>query len=205
MSHESRSWSNPTAIVTFEDGDPSEDPWVAGMPAPEEIKIEAYSSEWPKVFDVLKSLIVKKLPKIVLNIEHVGSTAVPSLPAKPVIDIDLIVGDPDREENYVPALTAIGYVFAVRELSWYRHRMLRHDAPRVNLHVFGPSCPEHIRHILFRDWLCGHPDDRAHYAEAKARAKEGLDNVQLYNRNKQAVIREIYQKIFKHRGWIAAE
>jgi len=204
MGGASRSWPDPTAIVIFEDGDSSENPWVTGTPGPEEIKIEAYSSEWPRVFDGCESLIAKALPGIAVSIEHVGSTAVPSLPAKPVIDVDLIVGDPDREEDYVPALKAMGYVLTVRERSWYRHRMLRHDAPRVNLHVFGPSCPEHVRHLLFRDWLCDHPDDRARYADAKVLAKAGVDNVEHYNRKKQAVVREIYHKIFVHRGWIAA-
>jgi GrpB-like predicted nucleotidyltransferase (UPF0157 family) len=118
-----------------------------------------------------------------------------------VIDIDLIVGDPNREEDYVPPLSALGYVLTVRELSWYRHRMLRHDVPRVNLHVFGPDCPEHIRHVLFRDWLCDHPEDRERYADIKSRARIGVDNVQDYNRNKQAVVRTIYQRIFEHHGW----
>jgi GrpB-like predicted nucleotidyltransferase (UPF0157 family) len=193
---------NPTDIITFEDGDPAENPWViAGEPRTEEIKIEAYSLEWPKLFGTSKSLIDKALSGVALNIEHIGSTAVPRLSAKPVIDIDLIVNDPDRDEDYVPVLSAIGYVLTVRERSWYRHRMLWHDAPRVNLHVFGPSCPEHIRHVLFRDWLRDHPDDQARYAEVKLKAKIGVDNGQDYNRNKQAVVREIYQRIFEHRGW----
>lgn len=202
MDRENRPWLDPTAILTFEDGDPVENPWVAGKPTTEEIKIEAYSPEWPKMFDTSKCLIAKTLLGVALDIEHVGSTAVPSLSAKPVIDIDLIVSDPDREDDYVPALSYLGYVLTVRERSWYRHRMLRRDMPRVNLHVFGPRCPEHVRHLLFRDWLCGHPDDRVRYAAVKLKAKSGVENVQDYNRNKQAVVRDIYQRIFEHRGWI---
>lgn len=203
MCRDSKSWRNPTAISTFEDGDPAENPCVAGKPRTEEIKIESYSLEWPKVFDICKSRIATALPGIALNVEHIGSTAVPWLPAKPVIDVDLIVADPDREGDYVPALAAIGYVLTIRERTWYRHRMLWHETLRVNLHVFGPCCPEHIRHLLFRDWLCDHPDDRARYTDAKVNANGGVDNVQHYNRNKQAVVREIYQQIFEHRGWIA--
>ena len=195
---------NPTEIVTFQDGDPAENPWVVtGKPQTEDIKIEAYSPEWPKLFETSKCLIAKALADIALSIEHVGSTAVPSLSAKPVIDIDLIVGDPDREQDYVPALSALGYVLTVRELSWYRHRMLRHHAPRVNLHVWAPDCLEHIRHVLFRDWLRGHPEERDHYADIKLKARLGVDNVQDYNRNKQAVVRAIYQKIFEHHQWKA--
>ena len=194
---------NPADIVTFEDGDPAENPWVTGKPRPEEIKIEIYSPEWPKLFEARKRQIAEALPGVALNIEHIGSTAVPGLSAKPVIDIDLIVANPDLEEDYVPALSLLGYVLTVRELSWYRHRMLRHDAPRVNLHVWAPNSPEHIRHILFRDWLCNHPEDRERYADIKQKAKIDVDTVQEYNRNKQAVVRAIYQRIFEDQRWTA--
>ena len=193
---------NPIEIVTFADGDPAENPWVVtGRPKPEEIKIEPYSPEWPSLFETKKCQIAKALPGIALKIEHIGSTAVPGLSAKPVIDIDLIVENPDCEVDYLPPLVALGYVLTVRELSWYRHRMLRHDAPRVNLHVWEPNCPEHVRHVLFRDWLRENPDDRKRYADSKLKAKVGVKNVEDYNRNKQAVIREIYQRIFEERGW----
>ena len=194
---------NPKDIMTFLKCDPAENPWIAGKPRTEEIKIEAYSPEWPKLFETRKCQIAEALLGIALNIEHVGSTAVPGLSAKPVIDIDLIVSDPDREQDYVPALSALGYVLTVRELSWYRHRMLRHDTARVNLHVFGPDCPEHIRHVLFREWLCGHSEDRERYADIKLKATLGVDNAQNYNRNKQAAVRAIYQRIFEHHGWKA--
>ncbi|MDH6233004.1 GrpB-like predicted nucleotidyltransferase (UPF0157 family) [Mesorhizobium soli] len=87
---------------------------------------------------------------------------------------------------------------------WYQHRMLRHDKPRVNLHVFGTGCPKHIRHILFRNWLCDHPEDRERYANTKTLANNGVSTAQDYNRNKQAVVRDIYRMIFEHRGWVNA-
>jgi GrpB-like predicted nucleotidyltransferase (UPF0157 family) len=196
---------NPIDIVTFADGDPAENPWViAGWPITEDIKLEAYSREWPRLFETCKCLIADALPAIALKIEHVGSTAVPGLSAKPVIDIDLIVENPDLEGEYIPALSALGYKLTIRERSWYRHRMLRHGSPRVNLHVWGPNCPEHVRHVLFRDWLRENPGDRECYADIKLRATVGVDNVEDYNRNKQAVIREIYQRIFEARGWSGA-
>ncbi|WP_416776658.1 GrpB family protein [Xenorhabdus budapestensis] len=102
-----------------------------------------------------------------MNIEHVGSTAVPGMVAKPVIDIDLIVEDPTQEEKYVPALERLGYDLTVREPNFYQHRCLRLAKPRVNLHVFGLDFPEHIRHIWFRDWLREHPEDCERYIAAK--------------------------------------
>jgi GrpB-like predicted nucleotidyltransferase (UPF0157 family) len=191
--------------MTFADGEPAENPWVAGAPPAETIELAPYSPEWPALFNATKEAIVRALDGVALKIEHVGSTAVPNLIAKPIIDIDLIVADPAREEVYVPVLAALGYVLTIRERTWYQHRMLRHDRPRINLHVFGPDCPEYARHVLFRDWLRDHPEDRARYVQVKAEARIGVTDVRAYNRNKQAVIRDIYRRIFDSRGWGAAE
>jgi GrpB-like predicted nucleotidyltransferase (UPF0157 family) len=189
------------AITTFADGDPAENPWVGGAPPIEVIEIAAYSPEWPLLFEARKKLIARALSGIALKIEHVGSTAVPNLAAKPIIDMDLIVIDPAREDTYVPALAAVGFALTIREPSWYEHRMLRHDQPPTNLHVFGPGCAEHIRHILFRDWLRRHPEDCARYTRVKQDARIGVTDVRDYNRNKEAVIRDIYARIFRSRGW----
>lgn len=203
MAYGMEDWPAPSAITTFADGDPGENPWVAGAPPQEAIEIAAYSPAWPALFEASKESIARALPGVALHIEHVGSTAVPGLAAKPIVDMDLIVEDPTREEIYAPALAALGYGLIVRERTWYQHRMLRRDRPRINLHVFGRACPEHARHVLFRDWLRTHPQDCARYARAKHEASLGVANVQDYNRNKQAVVRDIYRTIFASRGWEA--
>ncbi|MGO4741359.1 GrpB family protein [Bosea sp. 2KB_26] len=189
-------------IIVFEEGDPNENPWVSGSPTIENIVVEKYSPLWVQEFNKQQKNIETALADFSVKIEHVGSTAVPGLPAKPVIDIDLIVEDPSRETDYVPTLSRIGYKLTIREPSWYQHRMLRLAEPRVNLHVFGRNCPEHIRHVLFRDWLRAHPDDRQRYADAKSIAADGVDTANAYNMNKQSVVRDIYQTIFRARGLI---
>lgn len=194
---------NAMEIMTFEEGDPNENPWVAGKPKQEDISVEPYSPQWEASFESQRDKIAHALGETAVAIEHVGSTAVLGLPAKPVIDIDLIVSDPNEEQAYVPALTRVGYELTVRERSWYQHRMLRLEHPRVNLHVFGPDCPEHTRHRLFRDWLREHADDRQLYADAKLAAKHGVSTAHDYNKNKQEVVRNIYQRIFISNGWMA--
>lgn len=189
-------------IIVFEEGDPDENPWISGSPTIENIVVESYSPFWVDEFNKQQKSIATALSDSFVEIEHVGSTAVPGLHAKPVIDIDLIVDDPGRETDYVPALSRIGYTLTIREPSWYQHRMLRLAEPRVNLHVFGRNCPEHLRHLLFRDWLRAHPDDRQRYADAKSIAAEGVDTAHAYNMNKQTVVRDIYQKIFRAHGLI---
>jgi len=92
-----------------------------------------------------------------LQLEHVGSTSVPGLAAKPVIGIDLMVADPGRERDYVPALEAVGFRLVIREPWWYGHLALRAGEPARSLHVFGPDSPELARHRSFRDWLRATP------------------------------------------------
>ena len=99
MANSIEDWPPPSAITTFADGDPDENPWVSGAPPDEAIEIAAYSPEWPALFEASKELIAQALPGIALNTEHVGSTAVPNLAAKPIVDMDLIVerSDPGRD------------------------------------------------------------------------------------------------------------
>lgn len=183
-------------VRVFLDGDPAANPWVAGAPQPEALSVVPYDAAWPERFTTLRGRVEAAVGDAALAIEHVGSTAVPGLPAKDVIDIDLIVSDPSREERYAPALAAAGFDLTVREPSWYEHRMFRLDSPRANLHVFGPMAAEHHRHLLFRDWLIGNADDRDRYARAKSSAVIGAENAEDYNAAKHAVVREIYTRIF---------
>ncbi|MBD8453013.1 GrpB family protein [Serratia rubidaea] len=184
------------AVMHFADGDPDENPWVAGKPRQEEIDVVDYDPRWPQRFAQEKARLERALGPYALHIEHVGSTAVPALAAKPIIDIDLLVADPANEAGYIPPLTALGYVHTIREPSWYQHRMLRLDAPQINLHVFAIGSPEHLRHRLFRDWLIAHPEDRQRYVASKRRARQGVNTMTDYNRNKQETVRQIYAKIF---------
>lgn len=130
-------------ITRHHDADPAEDPWVHGPPAPELVEVVAYTPEWPIRYRTLAAGVAAALGDTVLDIEHVGSTAVEGLAAKDVIDIDLTVADPTDEDAYVPALENLGYVLTVRERSFHQHRCLRLASPRANLHVFGPDYPEH--------------------------------------------------------------
>jgi GrpB-like predicted nucleotidyltransferase (UPF0157 family) len=187
-------------ITRHWDPDPSEDPYVHGRPAAERISVVEADPVWPQLYERVAAEIRAALGPTALRLEHVGSTSIAGLPAKPVIDIDLTVADSRDEASYVAPLVGLGYDLFIREPSWHEHRMLRLDEPRVNLHVFSPDCPELVRHILFRDWLRGHPDDRALYAEAKHRSRVGILTTADYNLRKEPVIREIYGRAFREAG-----
>ena len=136
------------------------------------IELTAYDPGWPERYAIEEARIRAALGSAALVVEHVGSTAVPGMPAKNRLDIDLIVRDPSDEDVYVPLLEPAGYFLRSRDPGWYEHRCLWTEDHGVNLHVFGPDCDEYLRHVIFRDWLREHPDDRDLYAEAKRRSVE---------------------------------
>jgi GrpB-like predicted nucleotidyltransferase (UPF0157 family) len=125
-------------------------------------------------------------------LEHAGSTSVPGLAAKPIIDVVLGVPHSTDEAAYVPALEAAGFEFAIREPEWFEHRLFRGRDPRVNLHAFSADCAEIPRMLAFRDWLRWHPEDRVLYEREKRRLAEGTwETVQAYADAKTDVVREI--------------
>jgi len=193
-------------IVTFDDRPPppEESPWVDGHGPGREVAVLDPDPAWGERYRRLAGQIADALGELALAIEHVGSTAVPGLPAKPVIDIDLTLPDPAAERDYVPALAALRFVLAVREPWWYGHRLLRREDPACNLHVFAPGAAETARHLIFRDWLRAHPEDRRRYAQAKraaaARTRAAGGNTMDYNADKQAIVREIYARAFRALG-----
>ena len=151
-----------------------------------------YDPAWAGQFEQIAARLRAALGEAALAIEHVGSTAVPGLAAKPVIDVNLAVADTTHEDSYAPLLEAAGFRFAHREPEWFEHRMFKGQAPAVNLHVFPRDCPELQRMRLFRDWLRAHPDDREHYQRTKrALAQQAWPSVQDYADAKSAVITEI--------------
>ena len=137
---------------------------------PYAIEVIEYDERWPADFARAAALVHRALGDRVLELAHVGSTSVPGLPAKPVIDMDLVVADPADEAAYIPDLEASGFVHTIREPWWHEHRLLKHADPVTHLHVFGPDCPEVIRHRMFRQWLLDHPDDLRLYAATKRAA-----------------------------------
>ena len=172
------------------------------------VVIEDYNPDWPMWFAVEQAAIGAALGSRALRIEHTGSTAVPGLAAKSVIDILLLVLHTSDEQAYVPDLEAVGYTLRAREPAWYEHRFLirRVDqgAPYdVNLHVFSPdlAAPEIERLLAFRDWLRTHDDDRAYYERTKrALAQRNWKYLQHYANAKGDVVGEILTRAMRGRA-----
>jgi GrpB-like predicted nucleotidyltransferase (UPF0157 family) len=163
----------------------------------ESIVIEDYDPAWTDRFAAARSSLTEALGGQIIAVEHIGSTSVPGLAAKPIIDIDLLVDDTADESRYVPALERLGYRLVLREPWWHGHRMLVSATEDVNLHVWPQAAPEPIRHRLLRDWLCSHPQDRELYAMTKRRlARDTADRPGDYSLAKNDVIDDIYARIF---------
>ncbi len=156
------------------------------------IVVADYDPRWPEMFTVEAAKIRAALGERVVLLEHAGSTSVPGLAAKPILDIVLVVADPADEAAYVPALEAAGYTLRIREPEWYQHRMLRGTEPDVNLHVFGVGCEEVDQMLLMRDWLRENDADRELYAQTKRElAQKNWTYVQNYADAKTEVVRAI--------------
>jgi GrpB-like predicted nucleotidyltransferase (UPF0157 family) len=128
-----------------------------------------YDPGWPALFAREEERIRGVLGDRVLRLEHTGSTSVPGLAAKPIIDITMTVADVLDEPAFAADLEAAGYRLAIREQEpeWYDHRVFKGPDTNVNLHVFSAGCRELDRMVGFRDWLRTHDDDRALYESTK--------------------------------------
>ncbi|KAK2608598.1 hypothetical protein QQS21_002824 [Conoideocrella luteorostrata] len=172
------------------------------------IEIVEPDPTWPEQFQEVKARIKAALGDTALAISHVGSTSVTDLPAKAIIDIDLTVGDILDEDSYVGPLQSAGFIFLFRERGWHQHRFfgLDREPTPVNLHVFGPDCPEVERHRIFREWLVDHPEERERYAEIKRisamQSREAGETVMDYNNRKEKVLQEILDNAFRALGYI---
>jgi GrpB-like predicted nucleotidyltransferase (UPF0157 family) len=156
------------------------------------ITLVEYDPAWPRLYQREAARIHAALGKRALLIEHVGSTAVPGLAAKPHIDTLVVVADSSDEASYVPALETAGYVLRIREPDWHEHRLFEGPDTDLNLHVFSEGCPEIERMLGFRDHLRRNEADRLLYESTKRRlARQTWRYVQHYADAKTAVVEEI--------------
>ena len=159
------------------------------------VELVEYDLEWPELFRQAEEKIRGALGERALSVEHVGSTSVPGLAAKPIIDINLEVADTTDEDAYVPPLEDAGYVLRIREPDWFEHRLFKGTDPAVNLHVFPAGCAELERMLRFRDHLRANDGDRDLYLRTKRElATRTWEHVQHYADAKSEVVEEIMRR-----------
>ena len=156
------------------------------------IYLAPYDPAWPSLFTRLAKHIYEVLGNATLLLEHVGSTSVPGLSAKPIMDMVLAVEVSSDESSYVKPLEEKGYTLRIREPNWYEHRLLKPPHVPGNLHVFSKGCEQIEQMLLFRDWLRNHADDRLLYEETKRKlAAQTWKYTQNYADAKTEVVQAI--------------
>ena len=131
------------------------------------ILLADYDPDWPVLYEREATRVRDILGDRVRLLEHVGSTSVPGLPAKPIIDMLLAVADSADEPAYVPSMDAGGYVVRIREPDWHEHRVFKGPDTDINLHTFSDGSVEIERMLAFRDRLRTHDDERERYLQTK--------------------------------------
>ena len=153
------------------------------------IVLVPYRQEWPETFRLHRERIAEALGAGALGIDHIGSTAVPGLDAKPVVDMLVVVTDSADEDSYLPAMEDCGYVLRVREPEFEEHRMFRTPERDVHVHVLSERSPEIERYLRFRDALRATPFLRARYQELKrSLASQGPQDMNGYARAKSEFV-----------------
>ena len=156
------------------------------------ITLVEYDPRWPALFDREAARIRAVLGAAAVRVEHVGSTSVPGLAAKPIIDMLLAVPDSADEPAYVPALEDAGYVLSIREPDWFEHRLFKGPDTDINLHVFTVGAAEIDQMLMFRDWLRADEADRDAYLRVKRDlAKRTWRHVQHYADSKTAIVQQV--------------
>jgi GrpB-like predicted nucleotidyltransferase (UPF0157 family) len=167
--------------------------WVGPPPTLRtRIEIRDYDPEWPRLFEREAARVRSVLGDRVVRLEHAGSTSVPGLPAKPIIDMVLELPDSSDEPAYLPDMEAAGYTLVIREPEWFEHRVFKGPDTNINLHVFTAGSAEVERMLRFRDWLRSNPADLELYLRTKRElAARDWKYVQQYADSKSAVVQEI--------------
>ena len=157
-----------------------------------EIRIVDYDPSWPAKFEEHAENIRVALGHMALQVEHIGSTSVPGLAAKPKIDMLVVVPDSANEDAYVPLLETAGYALHLREPHWHEHRFFKPAQEDVNVHVVSRGSTEIGRWLVFRDRLRSSADDRRRYEQTKRElARRKWPNTDAYAAAKSEVIEEI--------------
>ncbi|HNW95442.1 MAG TPA: GrpB family protein [Anaerolineaceae bacterium] len=163
-----------------------------------QVVVVPWQPEWPARFEEIAAALLPALEGLICAVEHVGSTSVPGLAAKPIIDIDIIIPDLSAFPRVRGALAALGYRHE-GDLGIPGREAFKYDGkPELmahHLYVCTRDAAELRRHLALRDYLCAHPQDRERYAQVKlAAAARYPTDIDAYIEEKSAIIQEIYSR-----------
>lgn len=160
-----------------------------------------YDPQWKESFTLLKQRVENALGELAIAVEHVGSTSVEGLFAKPIIDLDIVIDDYSVLNEAIKRLSEIGYIhegdlgIEGREAFDY---IGKEALPKHHLYVCPKDSKELARHIAFRDYLRSNPEAVAEYSKIKEEAARLYPNdIDGYMRYKSPCIEKFYKEIFE--------
>jgi GrpB-like predicted nucleotidyltransferase (UPF0157 family) len=131
------------------------------------VRLEPYTPEWKRLFEQEKAAFQKELGSYILDIQHIGSTSIPAMLAKPIVDIAIAVADFDEARVCIPIVERMGYEYRGERGVPRRHMFAKGDPRNFHVHMLEINSLEWQNHLLFRDYLCQHPYLAHEYAELK--------------------------------------
>ena len=162
-----------------------------------QVEVVPYDPAWPQLFEEEAARIKQALGENCCEIHHIGSTSVPGLKAKPLIDILPVVYDLQKVDQATPLMEAMGYEDKRDFGIAFRHFFCKRQERRThNVHIFEIGSPEIEKHLIFRDWMRTHEGDRREYAQIKQQlADQFPDDSMAYSLGKNKFIKDILQKV----------
>lgn len=168
---------------------------TSGRSVVDPVDVVPYSSDWPNAFEAWRGRLAEALGDSAVRIEHVGSTAVPGLEAKPIIDIQVSVVDVEHEGTYVTAIESLGVSLRFREPGHRYFRPVGNEPRTVQIHVCNAGGEWEREHLLFRDYLRTAPEARAAYARLKHElADRYRDDRLAYNEGKTGFVLDMLEE-----------
>jgi GrpB-like predicted nucleotidyltransferase (UPF0157 family) len=157
------------------------------------IEVVDYDPEWPSLFEAERILLCQTLGDLVIEVYHIGSTAVPGLVAKPIIDINLVITDLRQHDEFADKMGSIGYV-AKGEFGMPGRQYFEKGGDRRThqVHAFAQDDPNTVRHLAFRDYLRANQKVADEYAMLKKDIVARCDNdIDRYRDGKDAYVKRI--------------
>jgi GrpB-like predicted nucleotidyltransferase (UPF0157 family) len=190
--------------LTPHDAGSSATEWFADV-GDEPVELSEPDAMWSRRFEAIRRQLAKALGPTAVRIDHIGSTAVPSIPAKPIIDVQVSVNQLEAEDRYQPQIEALGWPLRARELAHRFFRPPAGEARTVHIHVCETGGSWERDHLLFRDYLRAHPGRAAEYAALKRQLAASFGNDRpAYTRSKVPFIEAtlaVAERWARRTGW----
>jgi GrpB-like predicted nucleotidyltransferase (UPF0157 family) len=172
--------------------------WGTGSPGPEDgvnlHRIVGYRDDWRHAFNRLAAVLAQDIPDVV-TVEHIGSTAIPGMPARDILDVEVVVTKIEDEATFTAPLHRLGFRrFNPPDLAAAGLRLFvpEDGSGRVHVHFCELGSAQHCRHVAVRDYLRAHSDEARRYADVKREAARlAAGNREAYSRAKDRYLQAL--------------